>query len=102
MEKNVPCGACPNRVATLTTVFTPPTSCSNYLTPIGLTPDVNGGGYTVNVTVSECAPPLTGMGLECDVCLFPNLYSATACPYNWTAASTGASGNVTTKYCCPS
>lgn len=86
----------------LTTVFTPPASCTDNWTPVG-SPYVEGGiqvTLTRNVIDPACVPTQWIPG--CDVC-YPGLsnISPGLCPEGAQAARTGISTGVTTYYCCP-
>lgn len=88
----------------LTTVYTPPASCTDNWTPVhSFNVD---GGYTVsltrNVTAADCAP--TQWIQKCQNCSDmqdSSNISPGVCPEGAPAASTGIEGGVTTHYCCP-
>jgi len=88
----------------LTTVYTPPASCTDNWTPVKLYSTYAGVAVSLtrNVTATDCVPTQWIPDcLDCPGSSDISNISPGVCPDDAPAASTGIVGGVTTHYCCP-
>ena len=98
--KTINCADCP---VTITTTFTPPTTCFDNWTPVTTFPDEMSPeapyiSFTQNSTKAECVP--SGLASCISYCEKSGFFGN--CPSGWSAASVGIVEGATTNYCCPS
>lgn len=88
----------------MTTVFTPPASCTDNWTPVQTYSVVGGLGVplTRNTAADDCVPTQWIPGCAgCDGILDLSNISPGVCPEGAPVARTGIVSGVTTHYCCP-